>query len=152
VVAGALTSVRHLKVSQIERARHQERARTLKKRLAAIGLPLLNNPSHIVPVLVGDPVRCKVISDRLLKHHRIYIQPINYPTVPRGSERLRLTPTPQHSDADLDHLCASLAKVWARREVMMPRFATVGPNRTFSRSAFATKSTEVASQCVRAIK
>jgi 5-aminolevulinate synthase len=126
VVAGALASVRHLKISQIERARHQERARTLKKRLAAIGLPLMNNPSHIVPVFVGDPVRCKVMSDRLLKQYRIYIQPINYPTVPRGSERLRLTPTPQHSDADMDHLCAALAELWATgAKPIMPRFATV---------------------------
>jgi 5-aminolevulinate synthase len=113
VVAGALASVRHLKISQIERARHQERARTLKKKLAALGLPLMNNASHIVPVFVGDPVRCKALSDVLLKRYGIYIQPINYPTVPRGTERLRLTPTPQHSDADLDHLCASLAEVWA---------------------------------------
>jgi 5-aminolevulinate synthase len=126
VVAGALASVRHLKVSQIERARLQERARTLKKRLAAIGLPLMNNPSHIVPLFVGDPVRCKVISDRLLKQYGIYIQPINYPTVPRGGERLRLTPTPQHSDADMDHLCASLAELWAAgAKSTMPRFATV---------------------------
>jgi 5-aminolevulinate synthase len=126
VVAGALASVRHLKVSQIERARHQERVRTLKKRLTAIGLPLISNPSHIVPVFIGDPVRCKVVSDRLLKHHHIYIQPINYPTVPRGSERLRLTPTPQHSDADMDHLCASLAEVWSTGATsIVSRFATV---------------------------
>jgi 5-aminolevulinate synthase len=112
VVAGALASVRHLKVSQIERERHQERARSLKKRLAAVGLPLMSNPSHIVPLFVGDPVRCKAVSDALLKRYDIYIQPINYPTVPRGGERLRLTPTPQHSDSDMDHLCTSLARVW----------------------------------------
>jgi 5-aminolevulinate synthase len=125
VVAGALASVRHLKVSQIERARHQERARSLKKKLAAVGLPLMSNPSHIVPVFVGDPVRCKVVSDALLKHYGIYIQPINYPTVPRGTERLRLTPTPQHSDADMDHLCTALARLWAADlTAVAPRLAT----------------------------
>ena len=113
IVAGALASVRHLKVSQLERARHQERARTLKKRLAAAGLPVMDNPSHIVPVFVGDPVRCKAVSDTLLERYGIYVQPINYPTVPRGTERLRLTPTPQHTDADMDHLCASLGELWA---------------------------------------
>ena len=127
VVAGALASVRHLKVSQIERARHQERARTLKKKLAALGLPLMNNPSHIVPVFVGDPVRCKVVSDNLVKHHGIYIQPINYPTVPRSTERLRLTPTPQHSDADMDHLCTSLSEVWVAEPMsIMPSLALGG--------------------------
>ena len=113
VVAGALASVRHLKGSQLERARHQERARTLKKRLTAAGLPVMDNPAHIVPVFVGDPVRCKAVTDTLLERYRIYVQPINYPTVPRGTERLRLTPTPQHSDADMDHLCNSLAELWA---------------------------------------
>jgi len=112
VVAGALASVRHLKVSQIERERHQERAESLKQRLAAAGLPLMRNPSHIVPLFVGDPVRCKAVSDALLMNYDIYIQPINYPTVPRGGERLRLTPTPQHSDTDMDHLCTALARVW----------------------------------------
>jgi 5-aminolevulinate synthase len=116
-----------LKVSQIERARHQERARTLKKKLTALGLPLMNNPSHIVPVVVGDPVRCKAISDALLERHGIYIQPINYPTVPRGSERLRLTPTPQHSDADMDRLCHALAEVWAAQPTSLaPRLAMGG--------------------------
>jgi 5-aminolevulinate synthase len=113
VVAGALASVRHLKSSAFERAKHQERARTLKRRLTAAGLPVMDNPSHIVPVFVGDPVRCKAITDTLLERYGIYVQPINYPTVPRGTERLRLTPTPQHSDADMDHLVASLAELWA---------------------------------------
>jgi 5-aminolevulinate synthase len=127
MVAGALASVRHLKVSQIERARHQERARTLKKKLTALGLPVMNNPSHIVPVLVGEPVRCKAISDALLERHGIYIQPINYPTVPRGSERLRLTPSPQHSDADMDQLCRALAEVWsAQATPLAPRVAMGG--------------------------
>ncbi len=113
IAAGALASVRHLKSSQLERARHQERARTLKKRLHAAGLPVMDNPAHIVPVFVGDPVRCKTVSDTLLERYGIYVQPINYPTVPRGTERLRLTPTPQHSDADMDHLVASLSELWA---------------------------------------
>jgi 5-aminolevulinate synthase len=113
IVAGALASVRHLKASQLERVRHQERARTLKRRLIAAGLPVMDNPSHIVPIFVGDPVRCKAITDTLLERYGIYVQPINYPTVPRGTERLRLTPTPQHSDADIDHLVASLSELWA---------------------------------------
>jgi 5-aminolevulinate synthase len=113
IAAGALASVRHLKSSGLERARHQERARTLKKRLHAAGLPVIDNPSHIVPVIVGDPVRCKALSDALLERYGIYVQPINYPTVPRGAERLRLTPTPQHSDADMDHLVASLSALWS---------------------------------------
>ena len=112
IVAGALTSVRHLKASQAERARHQERARTVKQRLAAADLPVMDNPSHIVPVIVGDPVLCKKLTDALLNRFGIYVQPINYPTVPRGTERLRLTPTPQHSDADIDHLVSALVTLW----------------------------------------
>jgi 5-aminolevulinate synthase len=113
IVAGALASVRHLKVSQLERAKHQERARTVKRRLASAGLPVMDNPSHIVPVMVGDPVHCKAITDTLLERFAIYVQPINYPTVPRGTERLRLTPTPLHTDAEMDHLVASLSALWA---------------------------------------
>jgi 5-aminolevulinate synthase len=113
VVAGAAASIRHLKVSSLERARHQERARTLKRRLKNAGLPVIDNPSHIVPVLVGDPVICKRVTDLLLDRYGIYVQPINYPTVPKGTERLRLTPTPLHSDADMDRLCAALTDLWA---------------------------------------
>jgi 5-aminolevulinate synthase len=112
LVAGALASIRHLKESQTERRRHQERAAAVKRRLAAAGLPVMPSESHIVPVLVGDPELCKAASDMLLREHRIYVQPINYPTVPKGRERLRLTPTPLHCDADIDALVAGLAEVW----------------------------------------
>jgi 5-aminolevulinate synthase len=114
LAAGALAAIRHLKQSQIERDRHQERAATLKRRLAKAGLPMLPSPSYIVPVIIGDPGLCKAACDELLHRHRIYVQPINYPTVPRGTERLRLTPTPLHSDADIEALVAGLSDVWRR--------------------------------------
>jgi 5-aminolevulinate synthase len=108
IAAGALASVRHLKTSTLERARHQERVRTLKRSLVAKRLPVLENPSHIVPVMVGCPLRCKAVTDALLNQYGIYVQPINYPTVSKGTERMRLTPTPMHSDAQMAHLVHAL--------------------------------------------
>ena len=113
VAAGALASVRHLKTSQIERARHQERAARLKRVLVDAGLPIMPSVSHIVPVLVGDPVRCKQACDDLLERFGIYVQPINYPTVPRGTERLRLTPGPLHDDRRMRQLVDALRQVWS---------------------------------------
>jgi len=112
LTAGAIAAIRHLKSSDIERNPLHARAATVKRRLLAAGLPVMASQSHIVPLLVGDPVRCKAMSDVLLDRHRIYVQLINYPTVPRGTERLRLTPSPVHSDADIDMLVDALADVW----------------------------------------
>jgi 5-aminolevulinate synthase len=114
VAAGARASIRHLKVSEDERARHQDRVRKVRDRLDALGIPHLPNPSHIVPVMVKDPVKCKWISDHLMDHHGIYVQPINYPTVARGSERLRITPSPLHTDADIDRLARALGDLWSQ--------------------------------------
>lgn len=113
VAAGAVASIRHLKVSQLERARQQNRVALLRRKLDAIGVPHYKNPSHIVPVMVGDPILCKQISDRLLEEFAIYVQPINYPTVPKGTERLRITPSPLHSDADIEHLVGALGLIWS---------------------------------------
>ncbi len=113
IAAGARTSIRHVKTAGELRERHQERARALKSRLRTARLPLMPSPSHIVPVFVGDPARCKQVTDSLMERHGIYVQPINYPTVPKGTERLRLTPTPLHDDAAMDRLVAALQDVWS---------------------------------------
>jgi 5-aminolevulinate synthase len=129
LAAGALASIRHLKSSTLERARHQERARTLKSLLEAKRLPVMDNPSHIVPVAVGCPVRCKALTDALLGDYGIYVQPINYPTVSKGTERMRLTPTPAHTDeqmADLIHALGELMTAYASKP---------GPQVTLQREA-----------------
>ncbi len=118
IAAAATTSIRHLKKSGVERAAQQNQAATAKRVLAAAGLPVMPSDTHIVPVMVGDPVLCKAASDHLMKKHGIYIQPINYPTVPRGTERLRITPTPFHDDALIEHLSAALVETW--KELGLP--------------------------------
>jgi 5-aminolevulinate synthase len=114
VAAAATAAIRHLKTSQWERERHQDRAARTKAVLAAARLPVMESPTHIVPVFVGDPELCKAASDMLLTDHGIYIQPINYPTVPKGTERLRITPSPYHDDALIDALAEALVEVWHR--------------------------------------
>jgi 5-aminolevulinate synthase len=117
ICAAATAAIRHLKTSQWERERHQDRATRVKSVLTSAGLPVMPSTTHIVPVLVGDPEKCKAACDMLLAEHGIYIQPINYPTVPRGMERLRITPSPHHDDALIDRLAESLVEVWDRLEL-----------------------------------
>jgi 5-aminolevulinate synthase len=112
LAAGALASVRHLKVSTVEREQHQERAATLRRRFKEAGLPVMDNPSHIVPVMVGNPVHCKAVTDVLLDQYGIYVQPINYPTVPKGTERMRFTPLPMHTDQQMDYLLSVMTQLW----------------------------------------
>ncbi len=112
IAAGVLASVRHLKESDVERETLQARAALLKKLLSEAGLPVMESPSHIVPVFVGDATLCKAVSDSLLYDHGIYVQPVNYPTVPRGAERLRFTPSPAHSEAMIHDLVGALDQVW----------------------------------------
>ncbi len=117
IAAGVLASIRHLKSSDVEREKLADRAAALKARFTAAGLPLMESPSHIVPLMVGDAALCKAVSDSLLKDHGVYVQPINYPTVPRGTERLRFTPSPAHSDAMMDALVEALVIVWDAHKI-----------------------------------
>lgn len=119
VAAGALTSVKYLKKSPTERRALYERVMKTKHALTAAGLPIMSTPSHIIPVMVGDSFRCKQATDHLLNEFDIYIQPINYPTVPRGTERLRITPTPLHTDKMIDHLVSSMLKVWKELDIKL---------------------------------
>ncbi len=117
LAAGAIASVRWLKAHDEVRRLHQERAATLKRRFKDAGLPAMESSTHIVPVMVGDPMRCKLVSDLLLANYGVYVQPINYPTVPRGTERLRFTPTPFHTDAMIDDLVSAMDALWSRCNV-----------------------------------
>lgn len=112
VAAAATASIRHLKVSDWERQKQRRNVARLRARLDAEGIPHLPNPSHIIPVMIKDPVKCRMISDILMQDWGIYVQPINYPTVPKGTERLRITPSPLHSEADIDHLVTALTTLW----------------------------------------
>jgi 5-aminolevulinate synthase len=119
LVAGALASVRHLKQSAEERAAQQQSAAMLKAKFAAAGLPLMPSVTHIVPLLVGCPIKAKRVSDILLAEYGLYVQPINFPTVPRGTERLRFTPGPSHSAEMMDELTAALVEIWSREEIRL---------------------------------
>ena len=112
VAAAATASVRHLKASDAERTRQKDQVAKLRARLDQVGIPHMANESHIVPVVIGDPVKCRMISDILMRDWGIYVQPINYPTVPKGTERLRITPSPYHSDEDIDRLATALNSLW----------------------------------------
>ncbi len=112
VAAAATASIKHLKASEAERMAQRDRVSRLRARLTAEGIPHLENDSHIIPVMIGDPVKCRMISDILMDDWGVYVQPINYPTVPKGTERLRITPGPLHSDADIDHLVTALSSLW----------------------------------------
>ncbi len=117
VAAGAAASIRHLKQSSEEREAQRDRVAKVRRRLDGMGIPHLSNPSHIIPVMVGDAKKCKMISDWLMDNHGIYVQPINYPTVPVGTERLRITPSPVHSDDDIDRLVEALSEIWSQCEL-----------------------------------
>ena len=117
IAAGAAASIRHLKVSSEERELQQKRVAQVRRALDIMGITHLDNPSHIIPVMVGDAKKCKMISDWLMDNHGIYVQPINYPTVPVGTERLRVTPSPVHSDGDIDRLIKALSEIWSHCEL-----------------------------------
>ena len=123
LVAGVLASVRHLKASSEERDAQQANAATLKRLFADAGLPVMMSETHIVPLMVGDPIKAKKISDVLLAEYGVYVQPINFPTVPRGTERLRFTPGPQHDDAMMLDLTKALVEIWGRMELQLAKAA-----------------------------
>jgi 5-aminolevulinate synthase len=112
VAAAATTSIRHLKTSSAERLAQRRQVKRLRDKLNAYGIPHMDNPSHIIPVMIKDPVKCRMLSDILMRDYGIYVQPINYPTVPKGTERLRFTPSPLHSDDDIDRLVEALMVLW----------------------------------------
>jgi 5-aminolevulinate synthase len=122
VAAAAAAAIRHLKASSVERDMQQRQAARAKRVLSLAGLPVMTSDTHIVPVLVGDAEKCKAASDLLLRRHGIYIQPINYPTVPKGTERLRITPGPAHTDAMVDDLAAALLDVWMELDLPLQRY------------------------------
>jgi 5-aminolevulinate synthase len=117
LVAGALASVKHLKQSSVEREGQQSAAASLKAMMREAGLPVMDSVTHIVPLMVGDPVKAKKISDVLLAEYGVYVQPINYPTVPRGTERLRFTPGPSHTEEMMRELTEALVEIWERLEM-----------------------------------
>ena len=121
ICSAATAAIRHLKTSNWERERHQDRAARVKAILTAAGLPVMSSDTHIVPLFVGDPERCKRACDMLLEEHGIYIQPINYPTVAKGTERLRITPSPYHDDGLIDQLAEALLQVWERLGLPLQR-------------------------------
>ena len=123
VAAGAAASIRHLKTSNAEREKQRDRVEEVRRKLDIMGIPHLPNPSHIIPVMVGDAKKCKMISDWLMDNHGIYVQPINYPTVPVGTERLRLTPSPVHEPGDIDRLINALSEIWSQCELARGQIA-----------------------------
>jgi 5-aminolevulinate synthase len=114
IAAAATASIRHLKESSVERDAHKAIVTKVRRRLDTLGIPHVDNPSHIIPVTVGNPAKCKFLSDTLLEDFGIYIQPINYPTVPKGTERLRITPSPVHTSGDVDRLVCALHSLWSQ--------------------------------------
>ena len=117
LAVAARTSIAHLKTSTVERTAQRRQVARLRDRLDAQGIPHLHNPSHIIPVMIKNPVKCKMLSDYLMREWGVYVQPINYPTVPKGTERLRFTPGPLHTDADINHLVEALTVLWKQRAV-----------------------------------
>ena len=141
ICSAATAAIRHLKTSNWERERHQDRAARVKAILTAAGLPVMSSETHIVPLFVGDPERCKHASDMLLEEHGIYIQPINYPTVAKGTERLRITPSPYHDDGLIDALAEALLQVWQR--LGLPLAQAVAGGRIAANRGFAARQSDM---------